>query len=71
MTQEDKDKVLEKLNQIIELSNKAITIWTNLMEQGKYPIEDCLEHINLSNQQKEACLKMIRKYDTRAERTTN
>jgi hypothetical protein len=65
MTQEEKDRLLEKLNQMVELSNKAITIWTNLMEQGKYPAEDCLEHINISNQQKEACLKMIRKYDTR------
>ncbi len=35
------------------------------MEQGKYPTEDCLEHINISNQQKEACLKIIEKYDTR------
>jgi uncharacterized protein YeaC (DUF1315 family) len=65
MTQEDKDKLLKKLNQMVEHSNKAITIWTRLMEQGKYPPEDCLVHINLSNQQKEACLKMIRKYDTR------
>lgn len=66
MTQEEKDKLLEKLNQMVEHSNKAITIWTNLMEQGKYPTEDCLEHINISNQQKEACLKMIRKYDTKS-----
>lgn len=65
MTQEDKNKLLEKLNQMVECSNKAIAIWTNLMEQGKYPMENCLEHINRSNQQKEACLKMIRKYDTR------
>lgn len=32
MTQKEKDKVLEKLNQIVESSNKSITIWNNLME---------------------------------------
>lgn len=64
MTQEDKDKLLEKLHQMVERSNKSITIWTRLMEQNKYPTEDCLEHINLSNKTKEAYLKMIRKYDT-------
>lgn len=63
MTQEETNKLLETLNQIVERCNKAITIWTNLMEQGKYPKEDCLEHINLSNQQKEACLELIRKYN--------
>lgn len=64
MTQEEKDKLIEILNQMVERSNKAITIWTNLMEQGKYPTGACLEQINISNQQKEACLKIIRKYDT-------
>ena len=66
MTQEDIDKLLKKLYQMLEKSDKAISIWKNLMEQGKYPTEDCLEHINISNQQKEACLKMIRKYDTKS-----
>lgn len=66
MTQEDKDKLLEKLHQMVEHCNKSITIWTRLMEQGKYPMEDCLEHINTNIQQKKACLKMIIKYDTRA-----
>lgn len=65
MTREEKNKLIEILNQIVERSDKAITIWTRLMEQGKYPTEDCLEHINLSNQQKEAYLKIIREYDTR------
>lgn len=65
MTQEDIDKLLKKLYQMLEKCDKAISIWKNLMEQGKYPTEDCLEHINISNQQKEACLKIIRKYDTR------
>ena len=65
MTQEDIDKLLKKLYQMLEKCDKAISIWKNLMEQGKYPTEDCLEHINISNQQKEACLKMIEKYDTR------
>lgn len=64
MTQEDKDKLLEKLHQMVERSNQSITIWTRLMEQNKYPTEDCLEHINLSNKTKEAYLKIIRKYDT-------
>ena len=63
MTQEETNKLLETLNQIVERCNKAITIWTSLMEQGKYPKEDCLEHINLNNQQKEACLELIRKYN--------
>ena len=65
MTQEDIDKLLKKLYQMLEKCDEAISIWKNLMEQGKYPTEDCLEHININNQQKEACLKMIRKYDTR------
>ena len=65
MTQEDIDKLLKNLYQMLEKCDKAISIWKNLMEQGKYPTEDCLEHININNQQKDACLKMIRKYDTR------
>lgn len=65
MTQEDIDKLLKKLYQMLEKCDKAISIWKNLMEQGKYPTEDCLEHININNQQKDTCLKMIRKYDTR------
>ena len=64
MTQEEKDKLLEKLNQMVERSNKAITIWTRLMEQGQYPMQDCLEHIEISNKTKESCLEMIKKYDT-------
>lgn len=39
MTQEEKNKLLENLNQIIELSNKSIIVWFNLMKQGKYPVE--------------------------------
>lgn len=65
MKQENKDKLLEHINQIVELSNKVNTIWTSLMEQGKYHIGDCLEHIYLNNQQKEECLKTIRNYGTR------
>lgn len=65
MTQEDKDKLLEKLNQMVELSNKAITIWTSLMECGKYPAEDCLKQIHINNKTKELCLKLIEEYDTR------
>lgn len=62
MTQEDKDKLLGKLNQMLEKSDKAISIWVGLMENDKYPKEDCLKQINISNQQKEAILKMIEKY---------
>ena len=65
MTQEEIDKLIEIVNQIVERSDKAIAIWTSLMEQGKYPKKDCLEHINLSNQQKEACLKIIKECETR------
>ena len=64
MTQEDKDKLLKKLNQMLEKSNEAISIWVRLMENDKYPKEDCLKQINISNQQKEAIIKMIEKYDT-------
>ena len=64
MTQEEKDKLIEKLNQMVELSNKSITIWTKLMEQCNYPKKVCLEQININNQEKEACFKIIRKYDT-------
>ena len=66
MTQEEKDKLIEILNQIVELSNKSINIWTNLMQQGNYPTEDCLKQINISNQKKEACFKIIRKYNTKS-----
>jgi hypothetical protein len=65
MKQEDKDKLLEHINQIVELSNKVNTIWISLREQGKYPIGDCLEHIYRNNQQKEECIKIIRNYGTR------
>lgn len=65
MTQEEIDKLLEKLNQMVERSNKAITIWTRLMEQGQYPMQDCLEHIEISNKIKESYLKLIKKYDKR------
>lgn len=65
MTQEEKDTLLEKLNQMVEKSNKAITIWTNLMEHGKYPAEDCLKQIHINNKTKESCLKLIEKYDTK------
>ena len=64
MTQEEKDKLIEILNQMIERSNKSISIWTCLMEQNKYPTENCLKHININNQQKEACLKIIKEYET-------
>lgn len=65
MKQEDKDKLLETLNQMVQLSNKVNTIWTSLMEQGKYPVGNCLEHIYLNNQQKEECIKIIKNYGTR------
>ena len=64
MTKEEKDKLIKTLNQMIERSNKSISIWTRLMEQGKYPTEDCLKHININKQQKEACLKIIKEYET-------
>lgn len=64
MEQEDKDKLVEKFNQLLEFSNKSITLWNLLMEQGIYPTKDCLEHISLNNKTKEECLKFIRKYDT-------
>lgn len=65
MEQKDKDKLLDKLNQMLEHSNKAISIWTDLMEQGKYPKEDCLKQIDISNQQKNSILKMIEMYGTK------
>ena len=65
MTQKEKEKLLEKLNQMLEKSDKAISIWVGLMENDKYPKEDCLKQINISNQQKEAILKMIEKYEAR------
>ena len=65
MTQEEKNKLITKLNQMVERSNKAITIWTRLMEQGQYPMQDCLEHIEISNKTKESCFEIIKKYDTR------
>ena len=43
MTQEEKDELLKKLNQMIELSDRTISIWTILMNQGAYPIEYCFE----------------------------
>ena len=65
MTQEEKDKLLEKLNQMVEQSNKAITIWTNLMERAEYPAEVCLKQIYIINKTKELYLKLIEEYDTR------
>ena len=65
MTQEEKNKLIAKLNQMVERSNKAIAFWTHLMEQGQYPMQDCLDHIEISNKTKESCLEMIKKYDTR------
>ena len=62
MTQEEKNKLLENLNQMIELSNKSIIAWVNLMKQGKYPIEYCLEHISLKNKQKEVYFSMMQNY---------
>lgn len=63
MTQEEKDKLLEKLNQMVELSNKEITIWTSLMECGEYPAEDCLKQIRINNKTKESYLKLIEEYE--------
>lgn len=37
MTQKEKDKLLEKLNQMLEKSDKAISIWIELMKNDKYP----------------------------------
>ena len=65
MTQEENDKLLEKLNQMVERSNKAITIWTNLMERAEYPAEVCLKQIHIINKTKESYLKLIEEYDTR------
>ena len=65
MTIEETGRLLDKLNQMLEKSDKAISIWTDLMEQGKYPKEDCLKHIDVSNQQKNAILKMIEMYGTK------
>ena len=63
MIQEEKDKLLKQLNQIVELSNKAITIWTGLLERGEYPAEDCLKQIHINNKTKESCLKLIEEYE--------
>ena len=58
MTQEEKDELLKKLNQMIELSDRTISIWTILMNQGAYPVEYCFEQINLSNRLKEEYLNL-------------
>lgn len=65
MKQKYKDKLLEHINQMVEFSNEVNTIWTSSMEQGKYPIGDCLEHIYRNNQQKEECIKTIKNYGTK------
>lgn len=65
MTQKEKDKLLEKLNQMLEKSDKAISFWIELMKNDKYPKEDCLKQIDISNKQKESILKMIEKYETK------
>lgn len=65
MEQKDTDKLLKKLHQMLEKSNKAISIWIELMKKDKYPKEDCLKQIDISNQQKKAILKMIKNYETR------
>ena len=65
MTIEETDRLLGKLNQMLEKSDKAISIWMDLMEQDKYPKEDCLKQIDISNQQKNAILKMIEMYGTK------
>lgn len=65
MEKKETDRLLEKLNQMLKSSNKAISIWTNLMKDNKYPKEDCIKHIDMSNKQKEAILKLIYKYETR------
>ena len=43
---------------MIELSDRTISIWTILMNQGAYPIEYCFEQINLSNRLKEEYLNL-------------
>ena len=58
MTQEEKDELLESLNQFIELCDKSIAALTRLMGKGEYPDKDCLEHINKNNRQKEACINL-------------
>lgn len=58
MTQEEKDELLESLNNFIELCDKSIAAWTRLSEKGEYPDKDCLEHINENNRQKEACINL-------------
>ena len=63
MTQEEKDKLLEKLNQMLEKSDKAISIWNRLLETNEYPEENCLKQIDINNQQKKAIIKMIKKYE--------
>ena len=63
MTQEEKDKLLEKLNQMLEESDKAISIWNRLLETNEYPEEDCLKQIDINYQQKKAIIKMIKKYE--------
>ena len=53
MTQEEKDELLESLNNFIELCDKSIAALTRLKEKGEYPDKDCLERINENNRQKE------------------
>lgn len=63
MTQEEKDKLLKILNQMLEKSDEAISIWNRLLETNEYPEEDCLEQIVINNQQKKAIIKIIKNYE--------
>ena len=68
MKREDKDKLLEKLNQMLEKSDEAISIWNRLLKTNEYPEETCLKQIDINNQQKKAILKMIEKHETRKDK---
>ena len=63
MTQEEKDRLLEKLNQMLKKCDEAISIWNRLLETNEYPEEDCLEQIDINNQQKKAIIRMIKIYE--------
>jgi hypothetical protein len=63
MTQEEKDKMLEKLNKMLEKSDKAISIYNRLLDNKSCPEEHCLKQIDMINQKKKAIIEMIKKYE--------
>lgn len=59
-----KDELLKNLNELLEKVNEQISIWGDLMASGKYPKDECLNHINRNAREKILIMKMIRNYVT-------